>query len=866
MAILFRKKTVTLGVVAGVLILGIYSVGLLMVAQRIDVPGITRLVMNNAIYVPANMARSFFASPERLTIDIKHKHILKLEKKRRAALRRRYLLRGEDDYVPARIRHGDNTVDVKLRLKGELPDHYRGKKWSLRVVTKNNGTLFGMKRFSLQSPRTRYYLYEWVFQKMMAREGLMALRYDFVDVTLNGKHMGIYAIEEHFEDQLVKNNGRPGGPIVFYSDAPDSPRYNLLSADPRWRADMQAGPVDVYRKRRTFADPARTRQFNRAKDRMEAFRRGELPACDVFNCKQMGRWLALLDLTSGRHNARHGNLKFFFNPATDRLEPIAYDGSAVGVGAPEGGVPAHLDSQVIMVEDWFVNRRNEPFYMLLQDQRLFQVYMNELGRLSQRSYLDDIFATLGEELEQKLRVIHRDYPHFRFDRNFFYKRQNRIRKYLRPPTGIVAYLNGQLSQTGLRQLDIGIASIVSYPLQITTLRVNGALLPLASGEPFTLLPFIPLSPMNVQDVRFSIPEGVQWPPSSPADIRVGFRTWGGGKLHWTPALPWAHRGSPFRTDLGTVPSFGARKAAYMDVDSRAATIKIKRGNWKIAKDLVFPPDHAVTIEAGTHIRLVGGARIVSYSPVTISGRASAPVIIEAADTPGSTFMVIRAKSASTITHASFHRLGGPRPDDSSVVVAGVTFYRAPVTIKSSQFTDSRGPAALQIIGENFRVSETAFDGAAADAVNVSGSQGFIKDVTAKDIFQDAIALSGSRVELRRSEFQAIGGTAVRLTHSSDLTADSVIVRNAGTAIASRNGSRARLAGFSLSKLGMGFSVDRDRSKFGAAELRVSASRMDDVEQPFRVGPESALYWNGHRIGVTAARPKPLASVQSAVSN
>lgn len=863
--VILRRKSVTFGVMAGVLFLGIYSLGLLKVAQRIDVPGITRLIMNNAVYVPANIARSFFATPERITIDIKHKHILKLEKKRLAALRRSYLLRGEDDYVPAQIRHGDKTIGVNLRLKGELPDHYRGKKWSLRVVAKDNSALFGMKRFSLQSPRTRYYLYEWVFQKMMAREGLMALRYDFIDVTLNGKHMGIYAIEEHFEDRLVENNRRPPGPIMFYSDAADSPRYNLLAADPRWRADIQAGPVDVYRKRRTFSDPVRTQQFNVAKERMEAFRRGELPTCEVFDCKRMGRWLALLDLTSGRHNARHGNLKFYFNPTTNRLEPIAYDGSAVGVGAPEGGVPEHLDSQVIMVEDWFVNRMNEPFFMLLQDRRLFQIYMNELGRMSKRSYLDGFFASVGETLEQKLRLIHRDYPHFRFDRNFFYKRQNRIKKYLNPPTGIVAYLNGQLSQAGLRQLDVGIASIVTHPLQITALRINDTLLPLASGKPFTLDPFIPRSPMNVQDVRFRIPDGIQWPPSAPANVRVGYRTWDGGKIHWTPALPWAHRTGSFRTDLSDRLSPGLQKTGYIEIDSTASTIKVKSGKWNIKKDLVFPSGYAVSIAAGTRLRLAPGARIVSYSPVTLSGRADLPVIIEASDPTGSAFMVRGAKTPSTITHTHFRNLGGVRPVDSSMV-GGIVFYRSPVTIQSSKFVNSDGPAALQIIGTNFQILQTVFDGASGDAMDVAASRGSIAGVTVKDVARDAIALSGSNLELREADFQAIGGTAIHIANSSDLVAKSVTISNAGTAVAALNGSRVRLAEFSLSKIATGFSVGRNSDEFGTAELRISASRMTEVEQPFGAGPGSAIYWNGHRIKAAGSRTGALMSSQSVTPN
>ena len=42
--------------------------------------------------------------------------------------------------------------------------------------------------------------------KILNYQGLIALRYDFIDVTLNGKHFGVYAIEENFRKNLIENN------------------------------------------------------------------------------------------------------------------------------------------------------------------------------------------------------------------------------------------------------------------------------------------------------------------------------------------------------------------------------------------------------------------------------------------------------------------------------------------------------------------------------------------------------------------------------------------------------------------------------------------------------------------------------------
>ena len=70
-----------------------------------------------------------------------------------------------------------------------------------------------MKQFSLHHPRTRNWLFEWLGHRILRREGTLALRYRFVDVTLNGKHLGIYALEEHFEKRLIEHNRRREGPM-----------------------------------------------------------------------------------------------------------------------------------------------------------------------------------------------------------------------------------------------------------------------------------------------------------------------------------------------------------------------------------------------------------------------------------------------------------------------------------------------------------------------------------------------------------------------------------------------------------------------------------------------------------------------------
>jgi hypothetical protein len=69
-------------------------------------------------------------------INIKFKHYQKLIKKREEALVRGFLITTPDSYIPATIQHKGSIYKIKLRLKGDLRDHWQGDKWSFRIHMK----------------------------------------------------------------------------------------------------------------------------------------------------------------------------------------------------------------------------------------------------------------------------------------------------------------------------------------------------------------------------------------------------------------------------------------------------------------------------------------------------------------------------------------------------------------------------------------------------------------------------------------------------------------------------------------------------------------------------------------------------------
>ena len=61
-----------------------------------------------------------------------------------------------------------------------LQDHYDTERFSLRLKYKDDDSQVVL---SLQHPKTRKYICEWIFHQMLKQEGLNYLNYEFVTVS-----------------------------------------------------------------------------------------------------------------------------------------------------------------------------------------------------------------------------------------------------------------------------------------------------------------------------------------------------------------------------------------------------------------------------------------------------------------------------------------------------------------------------------------------------------------------------------------------------------------------------------------------------------------------------------------------------------
>jgi hypothetical protein len=231
-----------------------------------------------------------------LYFDIGFAEFQTMAAQREEALKVGILLQDDDDWARAQIRFQGETIPVRLRLKGDWTDHLNANKWSFRVKTRGDAVLLGMRSFSVQAPYTRSYLNEWLYYEDLRQAGILAPRYSFVNVVVNGESWGIYALEESFSKELLEAQGRREGVIIRFDESLFWERRALLMSgpgegfdafgvDPIARGFETPGfaLVDEFNTAKIAADPALEEQSRAALGLLRGFQSQTMTTSQVFD-------------------------------------------------------------------------------------------------------------------------------------------------------------------------------------------------------------------------------------------------------------------------------------------------------------------------------------------------------------------------------------------------------------------------------------------------------------------------------------------------------------------------------------------------------------------------------------------------------
>jgi hypothetical protein len=340
---------------------------------------------------PAHLLRATTDPPptRRIALDVKFKHMHKIHEKRSRALETGTLATTDDDFLPGSIESEGRTIPVQLRLSGDRSELLEGEKWPLRIHVKGDAHVFGMRRFDLKSPATHGFQSERLFLEHLRREDVVAPRSSFVDLTLNGKRIGLMTLEENASLELLESRQRRDGAFIRFAVLPGiDDSGDLVASNPGgYRIEtLQPGDLDRSGKLK--------RSFKTARRLLRGYFAGSVPADDVFDAESWGRLLALADLWGARDALQWRNLRFYFNPLTARLEPV---GRAPNLAFGKRNEPEPASAAPFAAR-------------LLEDPRIRNAYRRALDRIATEMHGPEFHAQWLELEAVQLRLLHQEYP------------------------------------------------------------------------------------------------------------------------------------------------------------------------------------------------------------------------------------------------------------------------------------------------------------------------------------------------------------------------------------------------------------------------------------------------------------------------
>lgn len=734
---------------------------------------------------PIQWMQGLRARPEVLDISMKHMNYMKLAYLRaRAWEYGKVMEETKAEYVAASIDHEGQSYRAKVRLKGFWLDHLQQDKWSLRVKLRDDRALLGMSRFSIQAPYTRNYIHEWLYQRALASQGLMALNYRFVKVRLNGRDLGIFAMEEHFDNVTCTRNERPEG---FF--------FKPLASD-----------VMVYQEEKLLADPKTRDQVQSLRTAYQNLLDGNLEAHRLFNAKLTARHLAVSELFAAGHSHILGNLVCYFNPATLLAEPVGYDANA-----------GHRLRTVENLSVGAARQKNVVLRRLFDDPAISERYVAELGRLS-TDWIRRLLRSIGPELQENLAIIYSNYPGFYFDTAYL-KDNLRV---------ITQALDGSEALRSLTYRHANGAMVVSgYLRSVLPMEVLGAYAgdqPLARPEEVAVVAPGPSTHFELKLACAGDPAAAARPKPT-GTVRLWYRLLGKADSRWEAVMVPSPQDDRSLSQYIAESEQHLRTLPFVAIDERNRQVTIAAGVHVLDRTLVIPQQYRLRCAGGVTLDLTHGAMILSLGPVHLTGTPETPIVVTSSDATGQGFVVMDAVDRSVLENVVFEKqhsahVGAWRPNGA------VFFYQSPVTMDDCIVREMAAEDGLNIVRSDFEVTNCLFDRCDSDALDVDFGTGVIRNSAFLRCGNDAIDVSGSHVTVEQLVVDQAGDKGLSAGEHSEMKASRVDVRNSNIAVASKDLSTVNLTDSRVEGCQYGLAVYQKKPEFGPGRLR--ATRVDIV--------------------------------------
>jgi hypothetical protein len=724
--------------------------------------------------------------------------------------------------------HDGKEYDVKVRVRGDLFNHWAYRKKSLRIKFDKDNLFRGMREINLIIPEDRGWIAEPFNAYRAEKFGLFYPPVSFVQLSLNGSAFMSYTQIEHWTKEMLEKQGRPGDVNIYKTGGGTSSfqQWDAVFNDIAYwdKYEESSSSLDSYEEiallqklsiSGAHTDPAYIDNLG-----------------NVMDIDKILSWYTVSLLSGSRHIRDH-NVRFFFDTTRGLLEPLPWD---IGLYAPRSlfsppGNP--FLNEVFALPELKLEAHRMVWEYIANEEEVQKdlEYAKELrARIERPTYRDPIKLMsnrqVKKELDTKMSLIERNI------------------KFLKEELSVSEVLVTQ-SVSKSSDSDRGLLLTLDLTSRGTATAVlSGASVPLPLAQEIED-GTVRLLRDNGDDVWGDSDQVVPLSVSQDLDkndrrvLTVSDETnallWPGepviGEGESVVSIPHArHRFFLVRTG-GTISisdedlplklkirnavtgkkaqviadalidnrTFESLGEASVDRDTFLKTHSPFRadgadgvmlsGNVRLTNTVIIPSSLRLSILPGTVLSLGKDVSLLSYSPVTVIGTPRSPIRFQSASSdPWGVFAVLNAKEPSTVAWSEFS--DGSEAQINGTFFSGmVSFYDSSVSITDSLFMNAYGDDGLNLKYVHTDVQRSRFRDNFADGLDIDNSpSGTLRDSVFLFNGNDGVDISWSPINIRNVTIEDSEDKCISVGERSKPFIENTTVKGCAIGLAVKDGS------------------------------------------------------------------------------
>ena len=759
-----------------------------------------------------------------------------LKKNRDSALKIGIITPLMKSYIPGELLYNNKVIPVKIRFKGDWTDHLKGDKWSFRISILGDNSFNGLKSFSIQSPETRTFLDEWIMHKLFKQEDILTTRYEFINVKLNNKKLGLYVYEEHFEKQLLEANCRREGPIVKFDETGLWESRELKEFHNIRLPYFEAAEVIPFKKKRIKKKPTLFKNFELATELMLKYKELDGNLNEIFDLKKAAQYFALCDIGRVRHSMHWHNQRFYFNPISNSLEHIGFDCFA---GFDEGEndvILGYTSNDKIENPMSFLNKQffNSPIFK--------KHYLDYLTKYSSEKFQQQIENNYKEDYLKLLKALNKEFESYSFNLDRYKENAKLINQLLKEYSTINSKFI--LHQDNYDHLDTLTTNYYFPSIGLKAKRNNRKNNLIVSLENFhnKNMEIVGYADKQNKTTYFkksfligrfgSTNNSIECELDSFAEF-ICFKI-AGNPLDLCKINSYQYKSSR-NFSIHNEKNATKRIPNDFSIDSSSFTISLSKGNYSIKNPVIIPENWKLVISSGANINFKNNSYLKSYSPVNFNGTASEPIFI----TNGNITVLSNKNDTSYLSFVEFDSL--QHYENSSHTLTGaVSIYNTTVTIDNCKFSNNFSEDALNVISSDFTLSNSLISNTFSDGFDGDFCTGKIENCVFQNCNNDGIDLSGSNTSINSCSILNIKDKAISGGESSTLTIQNCSIKAANIGVASKDASSVNISSTSIDQTQVCYAVFQKKSEYNPATMTINSPTEENFKSLYLLDLKSKI--------------------------